>query len=413
LRKKSIAAAALLAATALLGSGIGAAPATAADTVVVWADDTRGPQLKTFLEKRKFAGKSLTITTFSSKDALDTALRAATASNGPDIVFAPVGEAVVAAKSGKAAPFVLSRTSAGNFSSDSLAYGQYKGRQYGLPLDVDGVAMIWNRKFGPAPTTFADFATRFQAAKAAGRADFGICASDGSWGSLPLITALGGSTWGTKPNGQADPSKVGIDDPTFIANLKRYALNANGKGNGLLRVQGWDTCSPSWLNGKTMALATGSWRIEPTKAAKIKYTVTTVPTLNGQGSTKVLAGFGGVYITNFAKDHGMSLAAKAVIDYLATPAGSAAYATATGRPTPNSAAAARSSGDARAFATALSKTATPQLNNLLGNNAGGSDYYTVLNDVFEKILVKGNKPETVLRKAKTVLRKNFAAGAKE
>ena len=413
MRKKSIAAAAMFAASALLLSGIGAAPAHAADVVVVWADDTRGPQLKTFLDKKTYGGKKLEITTFASKTALDTALLAATASNGPDIVFAPVGEAVLAAKSGKAAPFVLSASSKANFSADSIAYGQYKGRQYGLPLDVDGIAMIWNKKFGAAPTTFADFAARFKAAKASGKAEYGICASDGSWGSLPLITALGGSTWGTKANGQADPSKVGIDNPAFIANLKQYALSANGKGNGLLRVQGNDVCMPSWTGGKTMALATGSWKIETTKNAKIQYTVTTVPTLNGQGSTKVLAGFGGVYITNFAKDHGMSLAAKAVIDYLAGPAGSAAYATATGRPTPNTKAAARSTGDAKAFASALAKTATPQLNNLLGNNAGGSNYYDVISDMWDRILIKGNKPETVLAKTKSILKKNFAAGAKE
>jgi ABC-type glycerol-3-phosphate transport system substrate-binding protein len=109
----------------------------------------------------------------------------------------------------------------------------------------------------------------------------------------------------------------------------------------------------------------------------------------------------------------MSLAAKAVIDYLASPAGSAAYATATGRPTPNSGAAARSSGDAKAFAAALGKTATPQLNNLLDNSAGGSNYYAVLDDMWNRILVKGNKPETVLKQAKAILKKNFADGAKK
>ena len=412
MRKKSIAAAAMFAASALLLSGIGAAPAYAADVVVVWADDTRGPQLKTFLEKKTYGGKKLEITTFASKTALDTALLAATASNGPDIVFAPVGEAVTAAKSGKAAPFVLSASSKANFSADSLAYGQYKGRQYGLALDVDGVAMIWNKKFGAAPTTFADLAARFKAAKASGKADYGICA-DGAWPSLSLITAFGGSIWGTKANGQADPSKVGIDSPAFVSNLKQYALAANGKSNGLLRVQGNDACMPSWTAGKTMALSQGSWKIPDTKTAKIKYTVTTVPTMNGQGFTKVLAGFGGAYITNFAKDHGMSLAAKAVIDYLASPAGSAAYATATGRPTPNSGAAARSSGDAKAFAAALGKTATPQLNNLLDNSAGGSNYYAVLDDMWNRILVKGDKPETVLKQAKAILKKNFADGAKK
>lgn len=409
MRKKSFAAAAIVAASALL-VGVGAVPASAdANTLIIWADDERGKALKPVLDGKKFGGKTVEVTTFTSKTALDTALQAATASNGPDLVFAPVGEAVVAAKSGKAIPF---KASLSNYPAEAVAYGQYKKQQYGLPLDIDSIAMIWNNKFGAAPKTFAEFATRFQAAKSSKKANYGICASDGSWGSLPLITALGGYTWGFK-NGKANPTDVGINNATFVNNLKTYALGANGKSNGLIRVDGWDACSPDWLKGKAMALVTGSWRIDATEAAKIKYTITAVPTLNGQGSVKTLAGWGGVYITKFADTNKKAGAAREFMRYMASTAGANLYAATVNRPSPHKQVASVQNKTLKGFAQAMAKTATPQLNNLLGNSAGGSNYYDVLTDVWNRILVKGANPTTVLNKAATVLKKNFAAGAKE
>lgn len=412
MRKKSHVAAAIFAASALV-LGVGAMPANAdSDTLIIWADDERGKALKPVLDGKKYGGKTVEVTTFTSKTALDTALQAATASNGPDLVFAPVGESVTAAKSGKAQPFVLGAAAKANFPAAAIAYGQYKKQQYGLPLDIDSIAMIWNNKFGAPPTTFAEFASRFQAAKASKKASYGICASDGSWGSLPLITALGGYTWGF--NGStANPADVGINNTTFVNNLKRYALGSNGKGNGLIRVDGWDSCSPDWLKGNAMALVTGSWRIDATETAKIKYTITSVPTLNGTGSVKTLAGWGGIYITNFAKTNGKLAASQAFMNYMASTAGANLYAATVNRPSPHKQVAAVQSKTLKGFAQAMSKTATPQLNNLLGNNAGGSNYYDVLTDAWNRILVKGENPSTVLNKAAKVLKKNFAAGAKE
>ena len=50
MRKRNLVAAAVLAATSLLLSGIVAAPATASDKLIVWADDERGKQLKPVLD---------------------------------------------------------------------------------------------------------------------------------------------------------------------------------------------------------------------------------------------------------------------------------------------------------------------------------------------------------------------------
>lgn len=412
MRKRNLAVAAVLAATSLLLSGVVAAPASASDKLIVWADDERGKQLKPVLDGKVYGGKTVEIVTFTSKTTLDTAVQAATASNGPDVLFGPVGEAVIAAKNGKALPFVLSRASAANLPQAAVQYGQYKGRQYGLPLDIDSVAMIWNTKFGKAPTSLAEFATRFAKAKAEKKANYGACTSDGSWNSLSFISAMGGYSVGVNANGTPNPKDVGVNNPTFISNLKKYALAPNGKSNGLLKVDFWETCSVDWLAGKAMAVVTGSWRIPATDAAKIKYTIQPFPTVDGTGSSKTVAGWGGAYITSFAKANGKENAAKAFMNFMASPAGSTLYAATVQRPSPNSKVAANQSKLLKAFAQSMAKTAVPQYNNLYENKAGGANYFEVLQDAWNKTLIQGQDAKTVWDKAAAVLRKNFAAGAK-
>jgi maltose-binding protein MalE len=364
------------------------------------------------LDGKVYGGKTVEIVTYTSKTTLDTAFQAATAANGPDILFGPVGESVTAAKNGKALPFVLSAASAANLPKAAVQYGQYKGRQYGLPLDIDSVSMIWNTKFGKAPTSLAEFSTRFAAAKKAKKANYGACTSDGSWNSLSFISALGGYSVGVNAAGVPNPKDVGVNNPTFISNLKKYALGANGKSNGLLKVDFWETCSVDWLAGKAMAVVTGSWRIPATDAAKIKYTIQPFPTVSGVGNSKTVAGWGGAYITSFAKTNKKESAAKAFMNFMATPAGSTLYAATVQRPSPNSKVAANQSKILKAFAQSMAKTAVPQYNNLYDNKAGGANYFEVLQDAWNKVLIKGQNPKTVWDKAAAVLKKNFAAGAK-
>jgi maltose-binding protein MalE len=412
LRKRNLVAAAVLAATSLMLSGIVAAPATASDKLIIWADDERGKQLKPVLDGKVYGGKTVEIVTYTSKTTLDAAFQAATAANGPDILFGPVGESVTAAKNGKALPFVLSAASAANLPKAAVQYGQYKGRQYGLPLDIDSVSMIWNTKFGKAPTSLAEFSTRFAAAKKAKKANYGACTSDGSWNSLAFISALGGYSVGVNAAGVPNPKDVGVNNPTFISNLKKYALGANGKSNGLLKVDFWETCSVDWLAGKAMAVVTGSWRIPATDAAKIKYTIQPFPTVSGVGNSKTVAGWGGAYITSFAKTNKKESAAKAFMNFMATPAGSTLYAATVQRPSPNSKVAVNQSKILKAFAQSMAKTAVPQYNNLYDNKTGGANYFEVLQDAWNKVLIKGQNPKTVWDKAAAVLKKNFAAGAK-
>jgi maltose-binding protein MalE len=415
MNKKRIGVVGLVTAAALAVSALAVFPAQAASnrTIIIWADDERGPALKKFIEAKNAAlqGYTVKVTTYASYDALDSAWKKASAASAPDIMFHPVGEAITAAKSGRALPIILTATAKSNFSTTALKYGQYQGRQYGLPLDVDTTAMYWNTKFGAAPKTLADFAAAFDKAKAAGTASVGLCAGDGTWGSLPFITAVGGGAWGYQKDGiTPNPSDVLVNSKAAVANIKKYFIGSNGKGTGFFAWDGWDGCGQKWLDGKAMAINTGSWRIAATKAAKIDFTLQAVPTIDGTGTSRAWAGFGGAFVTTYANDHGVALGAKRLMAWLATEDGALKYALALNRPPAFKGIASQVSAEARGIASTGNVVGALQENALLGDSTGGSNWYDVMGDAYKAIFTNGEDVQTTLDKAAKILSANFKSG---
>ena len=76
------------AAAAALSAGLLVAPAHAANEIIIWADETRGPNLvKTFAAKSDWvSGFTPKVVTFSSFDALKDAWDKVTGTSGPDII---------------------------------------------------------------------------------------------------------------------------------------------------------------------------------------------------------------------------------------------------------------------------------------------------------------------------------------
>lgn len=407
---------AVLAATAasLLVAGVGAVPAHAAgQTITIWADDQRGPALATFLDNNSTvaAGYTISVKTFAGRDAMISAWDKSSATGGPDILFDEIGSAVTAAKNGKALPIVLTAQNKKELSSTGVLAGQYQGVQYGVPLDVDTTTMYWNTKFGKAPKTLREFVTRYNAAKKAGKATVGLCAGDGTWGALPLLTALGGGAWGYKADGVTpDINKVLFNSKDMVNNTKTLLLSKSGKSTGFFKWDGWDGCGQTWLNGGAMAINTGAWRMSATIDAGLNYTLQPVPTIDGKGKSHQWTGFGGAFGTSFSKDHGVDLGVKQVMAYLASAKGSLAYATATKRPGANSATLAHVSADTAGFAFAGSNNGIVQENALLGDNTGGSNWYDVLSSTFDAIFNKGADAKKTLDKAAAILKADWADG---
>ena len=113
----------------VLSVGVAVTPAHAATEIVVWADETRGPNLaKTITAKGDWvSGYTVKVVTFSSFDALKTAVDNATATSGPDIIVGANDWVPTAAKSGKLAPITLTDAQKARFNSTQFFDLSYKG----------------------------------------------------------------------------------------------------------------------------------------------------------------------------------------------------------------------------------------------------------------------------------------------
>ena len=103
--------------------GVNTFPANAADKeILIWADETRGPNLTETLKKKSdwVSGYSLKVRSFSSFDAMKDAWDKSTELTGPDIILGPNSWVSEGAKNGKLAPITLSASVKSRFSANNF-----------------------------------------------------------------------------------------------------------------------------------------------------------------------------------------------------------------------------------------------------------------------------------------------------
>lgn len=194
---KGIAVTAVLAFSA---TGFAVTTAHAANEIVVWADETRGPNLASVIKAKGdwVPGYTIKIVTYSSFDALKDAFDKATGTSGPDIVVGGNDWVPTAAKSGKLAPVTLTASQKARFNQTQFFDLSYKGKLYGVPVDINNVAMIYNTKLvSSAPSTFGEMVDYYKANKTAKGLKAGLCIAGGgmSWGAHSVFSALGADAY--------------------------------------------------------------------------------------------------------------------------------------------------------------------------------------------------------------------------
>ena len=411
--KKRYSAAALVSAAALAVSALAGAPAQAATkTIVVWADEQRGPQLQKLIDGNTTIapGYKIQVKFFSALDALQSAWDKSTAAGGPDVMTGPASMAAAGGKSGKLARIIVTSTLKKQIPTAGLAAMSYKGNVYGVPLDVDTTAFLWNKSlFGTtAPATFGDMVDYYTANKSAKGLTGGICAFEGTWGSHAVLTALGGGAWGYKgSNAQFD--NVVLNSSTFKSNVKKYLLDSNGKSTGFFQ---WDGCGDAFKAGKIPFAITGAWNFDGITKAGINYGLGATPGLTSSTKGAQWVNYSGAYLTTYAKAHGVDLGArKLVVDWFASAAGQTAMSIASGRPPANSVSADAVTNPQTLAVAKAAATGTPQISPALDDKTGGDNWYGVLGSVFTDIFTKGKSSDATLDAAAAILKKNFAAYA--
>ncbi|MEY2635250.1 MAG: hypothetical protein RIS75_1190 [Actinomycetota bacterium] len=389
------------------------APAEAATkTLTVWADEDRGPVLKALLVgKTPVAGYKIVIKTFSSLDALNTAWNAATKATGPDVIFSNAGLAASGGKSGKLISLTLPASVKSQFGAKAFTALSYRSKVYGMPIDVDTTALFWNKKlFGKtAPTTLGAMVSYYKNNKTAKGLTGGVCVSDSVWGSQSIITAMGGSAWTYDSKGNPLPNTTKINSAAFKANFTSLLLNSSGTSNGFYQQNG--DCKADFIAGKIPFINTGGWNY-PFEGAAFNVGVTAMPGIKKGTFGSPWTGFQAVYVSRYAKDNGkLAGAMKFAVNYMGSSAVQASLGAAGSRPPANLAAAKKMNDPVLAGLALAGSKGVLQLSAMLDDNTAGSNWYGIVPDAFNKILVDGDPVGSTLDTLATKIKQNFVHGA--
>jgi arabinogalactan oligomer/maltooligosaccharide transport system substrate-binding protein len=405
-----------LAATLSFAAGVTIVPAQAASEIIVWADETRGPNLeKVFKAKGDWvAGSTIKVVTFSGYDAMGTAFENSTASTGPDILVAGNDWVVKSAKSGKLAPVTLTAAQKSQFTPKQFFDLSYGGKLYGVPVDFNNVSMIYNTKLvKTAPKTYGEMVNYYLANKTKKGLKAGLCIAGGgmSWGGLSGLSALGADPYFMKADGTVDYNKS-FDPAVFGKNVKTYLLDKNGKSNGFYPAT--DTgCQDNFLAGKVPFAVIGNWHWKTFAAAGFAMNMMPVPGVKAGTYGKMFGSVNGAMLTSYAETHGVAVAAKSLLtNFFASTAGQATYEAVEGRP-PASKAAQTSPlvlPAQKSFADAGGLSSIPQIGAFLGNESGGASYWASSGAYWTAVLVDGKDPLVEAKKLAAIWKANVAGG---
>jgi arabinogalactan oligomer/maltooligosaccharide transport system substrate-binding protein len=384
----------------------------AGGTIVVWADETRGPNLQKVMNAKSdwVPGYTIKIVSFSSFDALKAAFDKASGTTGPDVVVAANDWVPTAAKSGKLSPVTLTGAQKAQFNPTQFFDLSYKGKLYGVPVDINNVAMIYNTDLvKSAPKTFGNMVDFYKANKTANGLKAGLCIAGGgmSWGAHSVFSALGADAY---LMAGALPSHRFFDPTKFAANVKTYLLDG-AKSNGFFPAT--DTgCKDNFLAGKVPYAVIGNWEWKDYQAKGFTMNMMPVPSVDG-GYGNMFGSVSGALLTSFATTHGVAIGAKSLLtNFFASAAGQVAYQKLEGRPPAAKGAQADPSVTAgqKGFGSAASLAGIPQIGAFLDNNKGGASYWDSAPAYWTAVLVNGKDPLVEAKKLAKIWNKNMLAG---
>ncbi len=413
--KKRLGAFGVIAAAAIAVSGLVVPSANANNTIVVWADGDRGPNLEKVLKEKGdwVSGYTITVKSFSNFDALKDAFDKATDASGPDIVMGANDWVPTGAKSGKLAPITLTASQKARFTAGQLFDLTYKGKLYGVPVDVNNVAMIYNTDLvKTAPKTFGEMVALYKANKASKGLKAGLCVAGGgmSWGAHSIFSALGADAYQFDSRDKIVYNRS-FNGTTFGKNVRTHLLDGK-KSNGFLPATDAG-CKDNFLDGKVPYAIIGNWEWKDYVAKGFTMNLMPVPGVVANKPGKMFGSVSGALLTTFAAKHGVEAGAKSLLtNFFGSTDGQVRYQKVEGRPPAEKGAAldATVSAAQRGFGAAATLSSIPQIGAFLNNNAGGANYWDSAPAYWTAVLVDGKDAVVEGNKLAAIWRANTTAG---
>ncbi len=348
------------AAFALAGSTLLAMPAHAATkTIVIWADGNRAAAVQTLL-KKGFQGAKVVVVTKDFGKIRDT-LKTVSVANAPDVIVGAHDWTGQLVADGSVVKLILPASVKKSVNASALAGFSYNGGNYGMPVQVENVALITNKNLvKTAPKNFSALeADAVAALKAGSTVGLGVPMGD-AYHDYPLFSGLGGYIFGTS-GGKINVFKLGVANKTFLSHA---GLIDRWVKEGVISASvDYGTAKDAFTKGKAPFWITGPWEHDAIKALPFPYSITVVPQIVSGIQVTPFAGYQGFMVTKFAAKHGVATLAKTLVgNYLSTAAAQTPLASLNGRAPANNAAAAKVTDPIIKAFGAAGKIATPMPN---------------------------------------------------
>ena len=405
----------VVASFAIAVSALVAPSANAADEIVVWADESRGANLKKVLAVKAdwVPGYTVKVVSFSNFDALKDAFDKATDATGPDIVVGANDWVPTGAKSGKLAPITVTAAVKARFNPTQFLDLTYKGKLYGVPVDINNVAMIYNTDLAKtAPKTFGEMVELYKSLKTSKGLKAGLCIAGGgmSWGAHSVFSALGADAYQFNSR-DAIVYGRSFNATAFGQNVRTYLMDGK-KSNGFFPATDAG-CKDNFLAGKVPYAVIGNWEWTDYVAKGFDMNLMPVPGVSAGKYGKMFGSVNGAMLTTFAAKHGAEAGAKSLLtNFFASTDGQVRYQAFEKRPPAEKGAQADSTVSAgqRGFGSAASLAGIPQIGAFLNSNKGGANYWDSAPAYWTAVLVDGKDAVKEAAKLSKIWRANTDGG---
>lgn len=272
--------------------------------LVIWADGTAAPTVSK-LAKQFGDENDVKVSVQVSADTRANYATAFKAGQAPDVIVGAndwLGELV---SNGSVAPVQIPANVASGFNKDAFAAAKYNSQTYGVPYAVENMALIRNTDMvKDAPKTLDELVSTGQKLvdekKATNVLSLQMGKKGDAYHGIPFLSGFGGGIFGTKANGDYDPSKLLVNS---AGSLKGAQLMADLGKKKVLSTNIDDTNAESlFANKKAPYTITGPWSLPTFDKAGIKYDISPLPTVTGGGKMTPFMGVQMFFVSSKAKN---------------------------------------------------------------------------------------------------------------
>ncbi|MDD2202353.1 MAG: extracellular solute-binding protein [Firmicutes bacterium] len=257
---------------------LAAIPSTAADPLVVWCETIKMETIAPLAaEWSRKTGVPVKVEPAGILETANKVQMAGPMGKGPDVFCSLSGTLGQLVITGTVAPIQTKFMDLSNFMDVGLNAATFGGKLYGVPYDISGVAMIYNKAIWPKPpATFDEVIEKSRELRKQGK--FGILWPLETFYHSHAIMAGYGSYIFAETESWWDSDDIGLANEGAVKAVK---LLKKLRTEGIIPVgTDYQVAPAKFSEGKAAAIIDGSWALPGIKQAGIDYGIAPIPKLD-------------------------------------------------------------------------------------------------------------------------------------